>query len=167
MQGNSTDLFGNRKVCRRCGEDKTLDQFETYDNGAGPRHRGTCSQCSRSKAPERIPGFKECKTCGELLPVAKFYHGLKQNGKRYPTAYCKTCCTEKRRDYAFQPSSKSALRKRNLKRDFGITIERYEELFALQNGVCAICGKPETRPNSDGTIRRLAVDHCHVTKKVR
>lgn len=167
VQHHSIDLFSNRKICRRCGEDKPLDQFETYDNGAGPRHRGTCSKCSRSKAPEKTLGFKECKDCGEILPVAEFYHGRKANGKKYPTAYCKACCTVKRKDYSYQPASKSALRKRNLKRDFGITVEQYEALFQAQSGVCAICGKPETRPNPDGTIRRLAVDHCHVTNKVR
>ena len=35
-----------------------------------------------------------------------------------------------------------------------------------QNGVCAICGNPETA-TSHGTIRRLSVDHDHETGEVR
>jgi DNA-binding transcriptional MerR regulator len=42
----------------------------------------------------------------------------------------------------------------------GITLEEYEEILASQGGVCAICG---------GTTNpiRLAVDHDHVTDKIR
>jgi len=38
---------------------------------------------------------------------------------------------------------------------YGITYERYQELLALQEGVCAICKKP------DHLGKRLAVDHDH------
>jgi hypothetical protein len=57
---------------------------------------------------------------------------------------------------------------RNLKRIFGITREKYNENLQLQNFVCAICEQPETTvsPNT-GTIKQLAVDHCHKTNKVR
>lgn len=36
-----------------------------------------------------------------------------------------------------------------------------------QGGVCAICGKPETSTHKSGTMKSLAVDHCHATGKVR
>ena len=53
-------------------------------------------------------------------------------------------------------------KKRNqyLLRKYGITIEQYEKALKLQNYVCAICHKPPK-------TRRLAVDHCHKTKRVR
>lgn len=51
-------------------------------------------------------------------------------------------------------------RARGLKRNFGITVADYEQMFSRQKGVCAICEKPETR-------RRLSVDHCHKTGKIR
>lgn len=51
---------------------------------------------------------------------------------------------------------------RNLK-VYGLTIAMYDQMFARQNGLCAICGKPElTRGRSN-----LSVDHNHKTKKVR
>ena len=47
------------------------------------------------------------------------------------------------------------------KRNFGISLEDYEELLEKQGGVCAIC------KNKCPSGRRLAVDHDHVTKRVR
>jgi hypothetical protein len=44
----------------------------------------------------------------------------------------------------------------------------YKRMLADQNGVCAICGEPETRMNNKGTgIRNLCVDHDHRTGEVR
>lgn len=54
-----------------------------------------------------------------------------------------------------------------LKRVYGLTSEQYWEKFADQNGVCAMCGKPETVRNRRGTIHSLSVDHCHKTGRVR
>lgn len=55
----------------------------------------------------------------------------------------------------------------DLKKVHGITIDEYEEMFKNQNGKCAICGKNESSTNPDGSIRYLAVDHCHNSKKIR
>jgi hypothetical protein len=43
---------------------------------------------------------------------------------------------------------------------FGITADRYMELFHAQGGVCAVCGKAETRVVR-GTLAKLAIDHDH------
>lgn len=51
-------------------------------------------------------------------------------------------------------------RKRTLK-EYQLTESDYDRLLAAQNGVCAICRKP------DPTGQRLAVDHCHITNKIR
>lgn len=45
-------------------------------------------------------------------------------------------------------------------RNYGITLDHYNELLARQGGACAICHE-----NKD--VRNLAVDHCHETGKVR
>lgn len=56
----------------------------------------------------------------------------------------------------------------DLKRVFNITIEKYNEMLKLQNGVCAICNKTESvidvRTNR---IKDLAVDHNHSTGQIR
>lgn len=59
-------------------------------------------------------------------------------------------------------------RKYNLKRSFGITPEDYDNLLLKQKGVCAICGNLETiKDAKNGMIKRLAVDHNHITGAVR
>lgn len=52
-------------------------------------------------------------------------------------------------------------RRKRLRSLYGITIAQYDAVLEKQNGVCAIC----CEPSRDG--RRLAVDHCHYTNKIR
>ncbi len=44
---------------------------------------------------------------------------------------------------------------------YGITLEKYNEMYESQNKCCQLCGKGPTRDNA------LCVDHHHVTGKVR
>jgi hypothetical protein len=48
-----------------------------------------------------------------------------------------------------------------LMKSFGINADQYETMLHEQNHVCAICEKNEI------CNRDLAVDHCHITKRVR
>jgi len=103
-----------------------------------------------------------------------------------PNGYqCRECRTEKQRAYwaslpeevrverqnkgeyqrryrANNPDKVKAMsRKTHIMRKFGMTIEEYEYMFLVQDGVCAICKNPcETGMN-------LAVDHNHETGKIR
>lgn len=52
-------------------------------------------------------------------------------------------------------------RHEDLRRHFGITAAEYDAMSEAQGGTCAICRRPCP------TGRRLAVDHCHSTGKVR
>lgn len=45
---------------------------------------------------------------------------------------------------------------------YGITEERYLELFTIQGGRCAICGTHQAN-----LARSLAIDHCHSKGHVR
>lgn len=47
---------------------------------------------------------------------------------------------------------------------YGITPEKYNEMLENQGGVCAIC---KTKPQFDTRKKRLSIDHCHTTGKVR
>lgn len=48
-----------------------------------------------------------------------------------------------------------------LRRKFGITQQQYDAILADQDGLCAICHLACV------TGRKLAVDHCHSTGKIR
>ena len=53
------------------------------------------------------------------------------------------------------------------KYNYGITPEEYDAMFALQAGLCAVCGEPETARSKQGVVKRLSVDHNHTTDQVR
>ena len=112
--------------------------------------------------------MKKCSKCGEEKILEEFYKsGIKI------TSRCKKCISEngkekyknnpipmreyKKQQYYNDPSK---FRERQLKRDFGIDLLVYNNMFEEQYGVCAICGKVDRD-------KRLAVDHNHLTKKVR
>lgn len=57
-------------------------------------------------------------------------------------------------------------RELGFKRYYGISFEQYQRMHDAQNGLCAICEKPETS-SQGGKVRELAVDHCHATGAVR
>jgi hypothetical protein len=55
-----------------------------------------------------------------------------------------------------------------LRYNYGIGVAEYDAMHSAQKGLCAICGQPETLKRSmDRATRRLAVDHCHSSGKVR
>lgn len=76
---------------------------------------------------------------------------------------CKACANAKRRKLSPEENLRN-----NLMRFYGITPEEYDAMLAAQDGVCAICRRPEsTIDYRSKKPQRLAVDHCHVTKAIR
>lgn len=64
-------------------------------------------------------------------------------------------------DHANKHDKSAYTRDYQLRRNYGITAEQYEEMSARQHGLCAMC----EHVCSSG--KQLAVDHCHSTGKVR
>ena len=54
----------------------------------------------------------------------------------------------------------------SLKRQYGITGDQYDAMFAKQHGLCAICNRSERRVLNE-RITKLEVDHNHQTGNVR
>lgn len=69
----------------------------------------------------------------------------------------------KRKAYDNAPERVAIRRRQHLARRYGCTVEQYDILMELQNGVCAICKGPLTR--AKGKLPHL--DHDHVTGKIR
>lgn len=76
---------------------------------------------------------------------------------------------EKSRTWNKRNPEKAArsIRNANYKKKYGITLQEYEHMHEKQNGLCAICNRPETMLGHKGTLVSLAVDHCHTTGKIR
>jgi hypothetical protein len=50
--------------------------------------------------------------------------------------------------------------------NYGCTNNEFEAMLAAQQGNCAICKAPENTTHK-GRLRRLSVDHDHVTGRIR
>ena len=67
---------------------------------------------------------------------------------------------------SYRAENRKVLQDKERQRRFGITRNEYAELFHKQNGKCAICQREETATRN-GTVKSLAVDHCHSSGKIR
>lgn len=119
--------------------------------------------------------MKTCTKCGTEQPLSEFYelkagHGGRVNPGHMPE--CKTCniaraAAHNARKLAENPEKVIADRARWARnarlRQYGITQEDYDRLFAEQDGRCAICGTTEA--GAWGGL--LPVDHSHETGEVR
>ena len=106
---------------------------------------------------------KRCTKCDETKSADKFNKDkTSKDGLGY---YCRLCNKINVKKWSMTEKGKTSSRKSLLEK-YNITLKEYEKRFAAQGGVCAICGKSETRKNQYG-LRRLAVDHDHKTGKVR
>lgn len=110
----------------------------------------------------------EAKNKGDL-----FYNRNKacKNGhfKRYVvTDKCVECSAKGKADSkkARPEHFKAQKTKHHLKFNYGISKEEYDQLSIKQNNLCAICKLPETSMIK-GVVRKLSVDHCHRTDKIR
>ncbi len=110
-----------------------------------------------------IQETRVCTKCKIRKLFSEFYSH--STGKYKLSSICKECDSLTCKAWKAKNKERAAHSKReyNLKRRYGIDIEFYEYLLKSQGGKCAICDN--TLGTNDG--HRLAVDHCHKTKKVR
>ena len=103
---------------------------------------------------------KVCTICKTEKGLDKF---CKHQSCKYGVqSQCKACRKKYKRNY----NTPETIRKNNLKAKYNLTIDEYDITFEQQKGVCAICGNKENVKNRWG-IKRLSVDHNHLTNKVR
>jgi hypothetical protein len=76
---------------------------------------------------------------------------------------------EARRGLRNPPSDKQRLKnmKSDVRAHYGLSWDEYQAMVEAHNNVCAICKQPETSISSYGTPKRLTIDHCHTTDRIR
>jgi hypothetical protein len=97
--------------------------------------------------------MKRCADCKRTKPYEEFPRN--KNSKDGYHCYCKACNNARTRESRQRLHGGS--RHYHLKRRYGIGVNEFDELVLRQDGVCAICG----RPNPEH------VDHDHETGAVR
>lgn len=138
----------------------------------------------------KVSQHKVCPCCGKKLPATtKFFHKHSTTSDKLQTE-CRECRNIKSKEYysknvdkykdnwkkwrkenpekyqAARESYKERYHEYKLQWKYNISKKDFDLLFEAQEGVCAICGKPETRKQK-GVLKRLSVDHDHETGKVR
>lgn len=114
------------------------------------------------------PDSRECGKCHVVKPYSDFSPRGIVKGVAVYKSTCKVCCATQARGWYGANTERGLTNRRRLqlKADYGITPEQYDALLEKQDGVCAICRKPESAER-DGKVMRMPVDHCHHTGRVR
>lgn len=156
------DVVTCPKCCRELGSE--------YFGRSNKRRNGLqhwCKECASSYNRARNCNFdyrphstpKTCSRCSRELSADEFPISRKVKGGR--SSWCKDCHAEyAAHKWRSDPKYIARLRNSQYRRKFGITLEQYEAMLVDQGGTCYVCKQP---PNG----RRLAVDHCHRTGRIR
>lgn len=99
-----------------------------------------------------------CTNCRVEKDITCFH---KDSGKKCGyKSKCKTCTRKTQK--IWESKNRDKRRKYRLKGEYDLTPDQYEYLLNKQHGECAIC-----KTDKCITGRRFAVDHCHITGRVR
>ena len=112
--------------------------------------------------------MKICTRC-KVEKEFSMFHKNPSSKNGYQTV-CKACVSIRLKAYyksldnLKKEEFKITTKKSFLKRRYGLTPEKLDSMYALQNGECLIC---KTKKETYSTPKGLLVDHCHATGKVR
>lgn len=105
--------------------------------------------------------YKVCSMCQIEKSIDNFYsHKSSKGGRR---SYCKQCHKDKMSGWNKENVDRK--REMQLKRNFNMTLEDYNNILERQGGCCGICGSNENI--SGGRSIQFAVDHCHTSQRIR
>lgn len=132
------------KKCNRCGQIKNMKHF-SKNKSRKDGHNGFCKICMNSYRRNNLKKYKKYNLLYK-----------KNNAKTIKI---------KRMIYLNKSTIKKKVSKQKrivkLRLRYGITVDDYNKMLISQNYRCAICGEKQLNN------KKLAVDHCHKTGKVR
>lgn len=102
--------------------------------------------------------MKTCTKCGQVKELSEF--SKNRHNKSGFNYRCKAC--ERERIMQWKVENPDKQRDSRLRRNYGISLDAYDQLLQEQGGVCAICGT-----DNPGSNTRFMVDHNHDTGEVR
>ena len=105
---------------------------------------------------------KQCCSCKQVKLLSEFGNNKSRpDGKHSDCKTCRKAYNAQRDPYRNDIKSRPTKAMAQL----SLSHQEYDELYQQQNGLCAICGLPETGKNQY-SVKHLAVDHDHITGKV-
>lgn len=104
---------------------------------------------------------KKCTKCGKIKIITEYY--VNKSSKLGYKSQCKICENQRDKLYRLKnPRLRNKEDRRVRVKKYGITLDKYIELFNFQNGCCAICRRSEK-----DMLKSLCIDHNHLTGKIR
>ena len=172
-----------KKICTKCNKEKELEEF--YNSKTGKygkmaicklcdnwrkttylRNKSSGNKCNTLDArANRINDLKYCPKCKQTKDIKEFYKTKHNKGR---ASQCIECSKDIRRNipkkqiHGYYMNRKEKQWENKLIRNFGINATEYYKLLKQQNNKCAICKNEYKEGN-----KKLAVDHCHKTGKIR
>ena len=136
----------NKKICNKCNEEKSISEFGV-DRNTRDGYNYQCKACRRQY-------YSDNKSC--IIEYSLKYRESNREQIRV-----------RARQY-YKSNNGNNQKRYMLLKTYNITEDQYDEMVKDQNGVCAICGNPETTKKSvGGKVYKLSVDHNHTTGTVR
>lgn len=153
------DENGNTiRQCAACNESKELTTGYYHSEGVYGRK---CRKCRNKKRREWFlkneeENRKKLSEWGKKYNARPEVKAHKQKANReWRKKNPDKCHDAYERNYLSKLDSK-------LRNEYGIDLEQYRAMLVIQNDSCAICNKTTVEEG-----KRLSVDHCHSTGKVR
>ncbi len=141
------------KTCTKCNTNKEMTDFyfDKYKN----RYASRCKPC-RNEDRKQYPSILAGSNTNHY---ARNKEKVNANSREYYKLNKEQIRAQVREDYK---KNKDKYRNWTLKKNFGIDLNEYREMFNRQNGCCLICNKHQSLLN-----KTLSVDHCHSTGAIR
>jgi len=99
----------------------------------------------------------ECVKC----KIIKSKNDFTEYDRKLNYPYCYECRIK-------FPTNHKIKQKHYLKIRYSLTPDKYYDMLNNQNGLCAICKKPEKiKKKKSKTTMNLSIDHCHKTNMIR
>ena len=133
----------NDKTCTWCGVLKPRVEYQKDPDG---RVHPRCKVCEADSAAREAAGTRRCTTCRQWKKNDAFY----PSKLKLPHVTCIDCTK------AYHASRTIPRRDKDLQKNYGITLDQYKQLLALQNYACPICLE-KFEPNNYS----YSVDHSH------
>lgn len=131
------------KKCSKCAIIKLSDQFwkkKSHKSGLSSE----CKECGLKIIKEKknhnpnYRGSKKCTKCNVIKHKKEFYKSAQNKDGLY--SFCSLCLELKRLEYRY-----------------GLSEKQLKHLKSKQKNKCALCDKN----------KKLVVDHCHLSNKIR
>lgn len=148
-------VIDGRKVCSGCGQNLLLSEYHNRTTKTTCRCKSCANAYTRKLAQrpnQRLANIARSKKYREenkelMVEVSK------QNWKKRKQ--------RKQHDVIYKNNLADSKYWSSIKARYGITKDEYIAMLSKQENKCKICGI------DNGVNKRLAVDHCHATGKIR